>query len=68
MGLGLRNGTRVSMGGFATMKIFAGGGYGAAKSFRSGGPFSQSSLDFTVGTLWLQNHLAANGRFSKGLF
>ena len=37
---GLRNGTRVPRGGFATAKIFAGGSYGAAKSFRSGGPFS----------------------------
>ena len=49
----LRNGTRVPKECFAAAKIFAGGSYGAAKSFHNGGPFSQPTLDFAAGTLWL---------------
>ena len=52
-GVRLRNGTRVPKTCFAATKIFAGGSYGAAKSFRSGGPFSQPTFDFAADTLWL---------------
>ena len=37
------------------------------KSFRSGGAFSQPTLDFAVGTLWLRNHFVADGQFRRGL-
>ena len=47
----LWNGTRVPRGCFATVKIFTGGSYEAAKWFRSGGPFSQPTLDFIAGIL-----------------
>ena len=50
-GHGLRNGTRVPRGCFATVKIFTGGSYEDAKWFRSGGPFSQPTLDFIAGIL-----------------
>ena len=56
-GHGLRNGTRVPKGCFATVKIFVGSDYGAAKWFRREGPISQQTLDFTASPFWLQKCL-----------
>ena len=66
-GYGLRNGTRVPRGCFTAVKIFVEGGYGAIKSFHSGGSLSQPYLDFTAATLWLRNHFTADGQFRRGL-
>ena len=63
---GLRNGTRVPMGGFVATKIFAERGHGAEKSFCSQGAFSQPRPDFVVCFLGLQNYFAAKGHFRKG--
>ena len=65
---GLRNGTHVPRGCFATVKIFTGGSYEAAKWFRSGGPFSQPNLDFAADTKGLRNYFAADGHFRRGPF
>ena len=63
----LRNGTRVPRGGFATAKIFAEGGMGLRKSFRSQVAILQRRLDFAADLLGLRNHFAAKGRFCSGL-
>ena len=63
----LRNGTRVPRGGFVTAKIFAEGGMGLRKSFRSRVAILQRRLDFAADLLGLRNHFAAKGRFCRGL-
>ena len=65
--LQLRNGTRVPTGGFAAAKIFRWSSYEVAKSFHNERAFSQPTLDFAAGILWLRNHFAADGQFRIGL-
>ena len=55
-------------GVFTAAKIFAEGSYRATRSFRSGGPFSQPTLDFAMGTLWLRKYFAEEGHFCRVLF